>query len=255
MSDPSAIPPLPEGQGLPDKTALAIYHALLKRYFELTLESMEKDMAIASDFDDGPSLESLTARAKWWKKIDLIFETDKLFDRRYSGPKGELQLVQEIFGEQLGIDPLLLADDIEKRLDWYKRRIAADYARTVKERIDNHSVASPIEQIFLMEWHFLRVEERFGVVLTPQLEVTAEDRTYRIDFGVTKAGKAAKLGIELDGHAFHERTPSQAAKDKQRERALIRQGFTILRFTGTEMVRNPRQCLTEVVAVIEQNVA
>jgi len=195
MSDTNRIPPLPEGQGLPDKTALEIYHALIKRYFELTLESVEKDIAIAADIDQRPTIESVTARAKWSKKIDLMFEADDLFNRRYSGPKGELQLVQEVFGEQLGLDPFLMADDIEKRLEWYKRRIAADYARTVKDRIENHRVASPIEQIFLMEWHFLRVEERFGVALAPQLEVTVDDRTYRIDFGVTKPGKAGDLPL------------------------------------------------------------
>lgn len=68
-------------------------------------------------------------------------------------------------------------------------------------------------------------------------------------------GSANKLGIELDGHAFHERTPAQVARDKQRERALIRHGFTILRFTGTEMVRNPRKCLDEVSDLIAQKIA
>ena len=241
-----------EGQGLPDKFALRINQALLKRYFELALEAIERDIAVAADMDSGPSLESLTARAKWHKKIDLWFEAERLFERRYSGPKGELQLVEDIFGEQIGFDPTLLPDDIEKRLAWYQRRLAADYARTVRERIENHGVASPIEQVFLMEWHFLRVEERFGVLLTPQLEVTADMSTYKIDFGITKPDHLAKLGVELDGHEFHEKTPAQAARDKKRERALIRDGFTILRFTGSEMVREPRKCLGEVIAVIEQ---
>jgi very-short-patch-repair endonuclease len=244
----------PEG-GLPDNVALDIYRALIKRYFELTLDEIDKDIASAATMVTGPSLESLTARAKWWKKIDLMMETDRLFDSRYSNPRGELRLVEEVFGEQLGLAPTLLPDDVEKRLEWYKRRLSADYGREVRERIERYGVTSPIEQIFMMEWHFLRLEERFGVKLTPQHETTVEGQTYRIDFAITKGGAPIKLAVELDGHAFHEKTPLQASKDKQRERALVREGFTILRFTGTEVVRNPRKCLNEVADVIGRMIA
>lgn len=41
--------------------------------------------------------------------------------------------------------------------------------------------------------------------------------------------------IECDGHAYHERTKEQAAHDKQRDRYMQCAGFTVLRFTGSEI--------------------
>jgi very-short-patch-repair endonuclease len=234
--------------GLSDKDAIRIHHALFKRYFEIWLKDVEDDIAKAADYDDPPSFESALSRAKWHKKIDLMFEVSRVFERRYGGPRGELKLIEEIFGEQLGIAPSVLAGDIESRLGWYQKRIASDYVSLVREKIEAHSVSSPIEQIFLMEWHFQRAEERLGVRLALQAPVELEGKKYRIDFVASRDGSQRKLAIELDGHDFHERTPQQAASDKRRERILTRNGFVVLRFTGMEVVRNSKGCVEEVVA-------
>jgi very-short-patch-repair endonuclease len=54
------------------------------------------------------------------------------------------------------------------------------------------------------------------------------------------------LGIELDGHAFHEKTKDQAEKDKARERDLMAMGWTLLRFTGREVWRDPFVILDDI---------
>ena len=59
-----------------------------------------------------------------------------------------------------------------------------------------------------------------------------------------------KVALELDGHDFHEKTKEQAAHDRARERTIIRRGYTIFRFTGSEVFRNARKCVEEVVALI-----
>ncbi len=50
------------------------------------------------------------------------------------------------------------------------------------------------------------------------------------------------LVLECDGHAFHEKTKEQAARDKQRDRNLQMCGFPVFRFTGSEIWRDPLKC-------------
>jgi 5-methyltetrahydropteroyltriglutamate--homocysteine methyltransferase len=42
----------------------------------------------------------------------------------------------------------------------------------------------------------------------------------------------------------------QAAHERARERTIVRHGYTIFRFTGSEVVRDPRKCVEEVIAII-----
>ncbi len=54
------------------------------------------------------------------------------------------------------------------------------------------------------------------------------------------------LGVECDGHAFHERTRRQIQRDKARDRELACLGVTMMRFTGSEIFANPSKCALEV---------
>jgi very-short-patch-repair endonuclease len=51
-----------------------------------------------------------------------------------------------------------------------------------------------------------------------------------------------KVIVECDGHAFHERTKEQAARDRSRDRAAQQAGHIMLRFTGSEIYRDPLGC-------------
>jgi len=64
---------------------------------------------------------------------------------------------------------------------------------------------------------------------------------YRVDFIL----KDARLIIELDGHDYHS-TKEQLEKDAIRQRYLSRAGYTVIRFTGREINRNPKSCVAEV---------
>jgi len=94
------------------------------------------------------------------------------------------------------------------------------------------------------------------VQLEPQKTVKTDAGEFKIDFVVTpKAAQGTKVAVEIDGHDFHEKTKDQVASDKSRERSLIREGYVVLRFTGSEVFRNPRKCVNEVVAFIEKRAA
>lgn len=53
------------------------------------------------------------------------------------------------------------------------------------------------------------------------------------------------IGIELDGHTFHEKTLEQVTYRNQRDRALQQAGWRIFHFSFSEFNANPEQCITE----------
>lgn len=64
---------------------------------------------------------------------------------------------------------------------------------------------------------------------------------YRVDFIL----KDARLIIELDGHEYHS-TKEELENDAIRQRYLSRAGYTVIRFTGREINKNPSACVSEV---------
>jgi very-short-patch-repair endonuclease len=86
--------------------------------------------------------------------------------------------------------------------------------------------------------------EQINFWITPQAKIA----TYRADvaiwfhFGKLKQG----VCIECDGHAFHERTKEQAARDKKRDRELLTSGWPVMRFTGSEIFADPVGCARQV---------
>lgn len=84
------------------------------------------------------------------------------------------------------------------------------------------------------------LQEELVVLLEPQKKIGK----YRADFCLTvwDGQKLNKLIVECDGHDFHERTKEQAARDKARDRHFTMGGYSILRFTGSEIFKNPGAC-------------
>lgn len=70
--------------------------------------------------------------------------------------------------------------------------------------------------------------------LTPQVCIGL----YRVDFTL------GKCVIEIDGHESH-KTKEQREYDYQRERYLLKRGYVPVRFTGTEVFLQPRECVIE----------
>ena len=102
--------------------------------------------------------------------------------------------------------------------------------------------------MFLMEWHFAGADDRCGARIIPQKQVTLDGRELPIDFVVESTDGTKKLAIEFGEHDFHEETRQQAVRDRQRERTLGRPGYSMFRFTGLEVYRDPRSCVEEVVS-------
>ena len=88
-----------------------------------------------------------------------------------------------------------------------------------------------------------------GVFVAPQVVVG----DYRADFLVKIVSQSRGrhfIVLECDGHDHHERTKQQAARDRRRDRWMITQGITVLRFTGSEIWADPIACASNVQTVV-----
>ncbi|CAB4949674.1 unannotated protein [freshwater metagenome] len=91
-------------------------------------------------------------------------------------------------------------------------------------------------------------------LLTLIVEPQAQLEGWRVDFLVHAwetgriSGKEQwrRLIVECDGHAFHERTKEQAARDRSRDREFQLRGYTVLRFTGSEIHNDPLGCARQI---------
>lgn len=83
-----------------------------------------------------------------------------------------------------------------------------------------------------------------------------DDINYQLDFFLwlnefiigpeKKIRYAASCIIECDGHNFHEITKEQATKDKSKDRTLEERGLHVIRFTGSEITKDPEKCALQV---------
>lgn len=115
---------------------------------------------------------------------------------------------------------------------------------------------SPIEQLLALAMEYrLPSQSLCHYTLTPQYKLGTAAGNYRADFYIEfcnynkdfmPLGDVKKLVVECDGHDFHERTKAQSAKDKKRDRAMQAAGYYILRFTGSEIYRDPNSCVDEI---------
>jgi very-short-patch-repair endonuclease len=248
MADNLTIPSPPGFEGFSNEQMISLCATMLTKWSELVVKEMRDDIARVDGMD---IYEQTYLRAKWLKTIDLILAAKDAIGK-YDTPEGKLDLIIQQFGDQLGMPAHSLAGDVKRRMDWYKQRVAATFERSIAGDLNRHEIRSPVEQIFLMEWRYLEMDRKHNVTIKPQTQMTVAGSTYRIDFVVTWPEQKQKLAIEIDGHEFHEKTKQQAARDRARERSIVREGYTIMRYTGSEVFANPRKCVQEVASLIGQ---
>ena len=95
-----------------------------------------------------------------------------------------------------------------------------------------------------------RAPQEMHYVLTAQAPIGS----YKVDFllWVTCGKEQGGVAIECDGHAFHEKTKEQAARDKKRDREILAAGYPVMRFSGSEVYKDPRGCVSQVAEVFSE---
>lgn len=130
----------------------------------------------------------------------------------------------------------------------------SDYSQKCQSEIERSFAASVL---LALTFHGTRIgasrehakADGVGQFLEPQFVIG----DYRVDFlyGRTDHPDLLKcIAIECDGHEFHDRTKEQAARDKARDRYLSARVGRVLRFTGSELYRDPMACGIEATKVL-----
>lgn len=121
---------------------------------------------------------------------------------------------------------------------------------------------SPIEVLFKLWWEVVSRADWWAhwdlCRLQPQATISLAQARYRLDFQVHCGDSATHriadrcaiaaplIGVELDGHDFHERTRKQVIARNRRDRELQAAGWRVFHFSGSELVRDPVTCVREV---------
>ncbi len=115
------------------------------------------------------------------------------------------------------------------------------------------SAESPLEAIFALWWRVFNPPGQSDFALIRQRRVVVDDNVYRLDFAVEPVGSAIAdhpawqpIGVEMDGHAFHERTVAQVVSRDRRDRALQSAGWEVFHFSYSEFTVSPMECTLEV---------
>ncbi len=105
---------------------------------------------------------------------------------------------------------------------------------------------SPIEEQFTSE-----LEELAELIESEQwFSDKDKHHRYRVDFIL----KDARLIIELDGHDYHS-TKEQIQKDNIRSRYLTLAGYSVIRFSGSEVHRNAKACVEKVRRIYKERIS
>lgn len=158
--------------------------------------------------------------------------------------------------------------------DNWAERIATSYAEQCSVVIADRAspsdyfskkTESPIERAFYTAFDLMhglwygRANPSEGLSTTnlaPQIFIQPQVQIgeFRVDFlcGWNIGDRRfTSVIVECDGHEFHERTKEQAARDKSRDRVLAEGAARVLRFTGSEIYKDPCACAAEVLQILD----
>jgi very-short-patch-repair endonuclease len=143
------------------------------------------------------------------------------------------------------VNPITLKTWLEKTSSKYTRKLIERICYLQALGTIINLCESPIERL-LADSLFPAINQMTGIQISPQWKFL----NYRSDFCIKSTSDKALLAIECDGHDWHERTKSQARRDRARDRAFTRNNIRNVRFTGSEISCNPRACAAEVLEIL-----
>lgn len=88
------------------------------------------------------------------------------------------------------------------------------------------------------------------------LMLVSEERPisgYKPDFIITSLADncfGEFFTVEIDGYEWHEKTKEQAANDRKKDRAYLKNNYTPISFLGTEVYHDPLYCVKETLDIV-----
>lgn len=152
----------------------------------------------------------------------------------------------------------LLTEQIERAIQSVSLNSGEYFRAMVHALSPGMPFDSPLEKAFYIWWMaadfcFRDYHESFGgISCAIHQEVVIDGDRYIIDFVISPDSPDIRehwtpVAVEVDGHAFHERTPEQVRTRDKRDRALQKAGWKVFHFSFSEFMANPDDCLNEVV--------
>lgn len=163
--------------------------------------------------------------------------------------------------------------NLEKNVNLFLSKASKDYGRIQAEIFSQNmfceliegKIKSPIEHIFYIAIHVLAESvfcklnpepefdyqtkepiSGYGIFVTPQYKIDK----YYVDFLISNRDDKNSIVIELDGHNFHDKDKNQRAYEKGRDRYLIKSGYKVLHYTGSEVIKDPYKIAHEVLTMM-----
>jgi len=102
-----------------------------------------------------------------------------------------------------------------------------------------------------LEQKLYRLLMQAGLPFAWYAQYLAGPITQHFEYQLDAAIPALKLGLEADGEIYHS-NPEKIAKDRKRDSLLATQGWTILRFTETELNEHPEEVLKVIMQMIRR---
>lgn len=109
-------------------------------------------------------------------------------------------------------------------------------------------IQSPIEQLFLIALNLVCETNLVDIGIASDFNDKSDDLlvipqwnvgNYRVDFALRQHPVDKIVCVELDGHAFHDKNERQRRYEKARDRFLVKSGYSVIHFTGAEVVKDP----------------
>ena len=145
-----------------------------------------------------------------------------------------------------------------EHVKWNIIPLLSDYQMLLEESLID--CESPIEQLLSMALESLNIKNIFKfnpfidvIEIEKQKEILCSKKKYRVDFFIPVIYKNQEnkcFIVECDGHEFHQKTKEQVEKDNTRMRDLQKEGYEIIRFSGTEIWHRPYKCASEILNII-----
>ncbi len=155
-------------------------------------------------------------------------------------PPTIISLSVELIDEERGFEyGLILRDSILVNTAEFDEVLSSEMDRIISDHpfFKLKLCESPIELRFYV----------YAMDMIPNLCPQIEIGPYRIDLAIPEK----RVAIELDGHEFH-KTREHRTRDAKRERFFQKQGWHVIRFTGTEIHQDVIGCIEEAIEIIEK---
>ena len=147
-----------------------------------------------------------------------------------------------------------LPDSVKNHLVYAEERFGDQFVFCLAE------CESPIEQMMSISLESRFMHGKMDIPLLvdvigieKQSKIFCGDREYRVDFTIPVAywNCLKVFVVECDGHEFHQKTKEQVERDNRRMRDLQKEGYCVIRFSGTEIYHMADRCACEVQNIIQ----